>query len=167
MIVIAALALVLLSMLVELRISRRNEGVLLSRGAIQPPDPVYGTMRWAYPGAFVGMAAEGLWRGTPGVRLMIAGAIVLVAAKLLKAWAIHSLRGRWTYRVFVLPDAPLVTGGPYRWLRHPNYLAVVAELTGFAILVGARWSGPFGVLFFGELLRQRIRAEERALGLSR
>jgi methyltransferase len=166
-IAVAALAVVLLSMLVELRISRRNERLLLSRGAVQPPDPVYRTMRWAYPGVFAGMAAEGIWRGAPSARLMIGGAIVFAAAKLLKGWAIYSLRGRWTYRVFVLPGAPLVTGGPYRWLRHPNYLGVVGEIAGFALLAGARWSGPIGVLLFGELLRQRIRAEERALGLSR
>lgn len=167
MITIGALALVLLSMLVELQVSRRHERALRRRGAIQPPDPVYRSMRLAYPGVFVCMAAEGALRGTPGDRLLLTGAAVLVAAKVLKAWAIHSLGERWTYRVFVLPDAPLVTAGPYRWLRHPNYVAVIGELAGFAILAKALWTGPLGILLFGELLRQRIRAEERALGLSR
>jgi methyltransferase len=167
MIVVAALGAMLLLMLGELRISRRNERVLRSRGATAPRDPVYATMRWAYPGAFVCMAAEGLLRGTPNPRLMLAGAVVIVVAKLLKGWAIHSLRERWTYHVFILPDAPLVTSGPYRWIRHPNYLGVAGELVGFAILVGGRWTGPLGVLAFGELLRQRIKAEEQALGLSR
>ena len=167
MIAIGALVAVLLSMLVELQISQRNEQALRSRGAVQPPDPVYGTMRFAYPGVFVGMAIEGALRGTPGARLLATGAVVLVTAKILKAWAIYSLGDRWTYRVFVLPAAPLVTAGPYRWLRHPNYVAVIGELAGFAILVKALWTGPLGLLLFGELLRQRIRAEERALGLSR
>jgi methyltransferase len=58
-----------------------------------------------------------------------------------------------------------VSGGPYRWLRHPNYVAVVAELVAFALAVGAPVSGAGAVLFFGELLRRRIRAEEEALGI--
>jgi isoprenylcysteine carboxyl methyltransferase (ICMT) family protein YpbQ len=51
-------------------------------------------------------------------------------------------------------------------MRHPNYVGVIAELIGFALLVGARVTGPLAVLVFGELLRRRIQAEERALGLS-
>jgi methyltransferase len=164
---VAALAAMLLLMLGELLISRRNERILRGRGATEPPDPVYGSMRWAYPGVFLCMAAEGLLSGTPNPPLVLAGGVVLVAAKLLKVWAIRSLGDRWTYRVFILPDAPLVTRGPYQWMRHPNYVAVVGELVGFAVLVGGRWTGPISVLVFGELLRQRIKAEEQALGLSR
>jgi len=162
-----ALAIVLVLMLVELRISLVNERALLARGASQPPDPVYTTMRIAYPATFVVMAVEGALRASFDTRLVVAGILVLVAGKLLKAWAIRSLGDRWTYRVFVLPGAPLVTGGPYRWIRHPNYVGVIGELVGFALLVGARLAGPLAVLVFGELLRRRIRAEEQALGLSR
>jgi len=69
--------------------------------------------------------------------------------------------------VFVVPGAPLVRSGPYRWMRHPNYIGVIGELVGFALLVEARVTGPVAVLVFSELLRRRIRAEEQALGLSR
>jgi methyltransferase len=138
-----------------------------AQGAVEPPDPAYDSMRWVYPGTFVAMTVESLLMARIDVRLLFTGAIVLVAAKILKAWAIHSLGDRWTYRVFVLRDMPLVTRGPYRWFRHPNYVAVVGELLGFAILAGARWTGPASVLVFGALLRQRIRSEEQALGLSR
>jgi methyltransferase len=161
----AALAIVLLLMLAELWISRGNERVLVELGATQPPDPVYKAMRLVYPGTFVVMAVEGALAASFDNRLILAGVIVLMAGKLLKAWAIRSLGDRWTYRVFVLPGAPLVTGGPYRWLRHPNYVGVIGELVGFALLVGARFTGPLAVLVFGELLRRRIRAEEHALGL--
>jgi len=158
---------VLLLMLVEFWISRRNERVLLELGAIEPPDPVYKAMRIVYPGTFVVMAIEGALTSSFDNRIVIAGVIVTVAGKLLKAWAIRSLGDRWTYRVFVLPGAALVTGGPYRWMRHPNYVGVIGELVGFALLVGARLTGPLAVLVFGELLRRRMRAEEQALGLSR
>ena len=162
-----ALMVVLLVMLLELRISQANERMLLARGAREPRDPVYKTMRVAYPGAFVAMAAEGAVTPSMGSGVVVAGIIVLIAGKLLKAWAIRTLGHRWTYRVFVVPGAPLIESGPYRWMRHPNYVGVVGELVGFAMLVGARMTGPLAVLLFGELLRRRIRAEERALGLSR
>jgi methyltransferase len=167
MIAFAALIVVLVLMLVELRISRGHERTLLELGAAQPPDPVYKSMRVVYPGTFVIMAMEGALRGSVGSRFVIAGVIVLAAGKLLKAWAIRSLGDRWTYRVLVVPGAPLVTRGPYRWMRHPNYVGVIGELVGFALLVQAWLTGPLAVLVFGELLRRRIGAEERALGLSR
>jgi methyltransferase len=120
-------------------------------------------MRWAYPGAFVAMGIEGGWWGAdPGV-LTTAGLAVFVAAKALKFWAIASLGRRWSYGVMVLPGQPLVESGPYRWLRHPNYVAVVGELIGMALLVGARVTGPVATMFFGSLLWRRIAAEERAI----
>ena len=67
------------------------------------------------------------------------------------------------YKVLVLPGVPLVTGGPYQFVRHPNYVGVIGELIGMALITGARVTGPFGVVFFSWLLVRRIRAEERAL----
>lgn len=162
MIAIAALIVMLAVMLIEWRVSTVNERQLETLGAMAAADPVYPVMRIAYPGLFVLMAAEGAIRGGHW-RLAAAGAVVLVAAKVLKVWAVASLGGRWTYRVFVLPGAPLVTGGPYRWVRHPNYIAVIGELIGFALVVTAPVTGAIALLGFGELLRRRIRAEEEAL----
>jgi len=71
---------------------------------------------------------------------------------------------RWTFRVLVLPGSPLVASGPYRWLRHPNYLAVIGELAGVAATVWAPITGVVAGLGFGWLIRRRIRVEEQALG---
>lgn len=163
MIAVGSLVVVLAIMLAELRLSQRNERALLRQGAVAVPDPVYATMRWAYPGAFVAMAVEGLLAGPPARPIILAGAMLFAAAKLLKFWAIASLGQRWTYRVFVLPNAPLVTSGPYRLIRHPNYVGVIGELAGMALLVGARVTGPVGLAFFSLLLWLRIKAEEKAL----
>jgi methyltransferase len=163
---LVALSVAAALMLVELRVSIRNERVLRQHGAVAPPDPAYATMRWAYPGVFVLMAVERLFLGPPDGTFIMAGTVIFAAAKMLKAWAILTLGDRWTYRLFVLPGTPLVSHGPYHWMRHPNYLAVIAELIGFALIVGARATGILAVLFFGELLRRRIRAEEAALGLN-
>jgi methyltransferase len=163
---ILALTVVIAFMLVELKISTGNERRLKSRGAITPPDPVYPVMRLAYPSAFVLMAAEGMVRPPVPVEVLAAGAALFVLTKALKFWAMGSLGELWTYKVYVVPGAPLVTGGPYRLMRHPNYVAVIGELVAMAMLTGARVAGPVGAIGFGLLLWRRIRAEERALGLS-
>lgn len=163
MIAAAALAVVLALMLVELSLSTRHERLLRARGAVESPDPVYATMRWAYPAVFVAMAAEGAWSGPVPASVVLAGVAIFVVGKLIKAWAIVTLGERWTYKVLVLPGVPLVTGGPYQFVRHPNYVGVIGELIGMALITGARVSGPLGVVFFSWLLLRRIRAEEQAL----
>jgi methyltransferase len=162
-IALAALAVVAALMLLELWISTRNERVLLSRGAVASHDPVYGTMRWAYPAVFLAMAVEGVLAGPAPQSLALAGTAVFVVAKLFKFWAIAALGDRWTYKVLVLPGVPLVTSGPYRFIRHPNYVGVVGELIGMALITEARLAGPAGLVFFSWLLSRRIRAEEQAL----
>jgi methyltransferase len=158
-----SLAVMLAIMLLEQRRSLANERALLLRGAVEPADDVYPVMRWTYPAAFVVMAIEGAMFGpSPGLTTAI-GVIVLVAAKALKFWAIGSLGPRWTFRVLVPPDAPLVSHGPYAFLNHPNYVAVVGELIGFAMVVGARVTGPIATMVFGLLLRSRITVENSAL----
>jgi methyltransferase len=163
--VAAVLTVVLLMMLVELRVSQRNEVVYRRHGAKDAGDPVYAVMRFGYPGIFVAMAAEAALVPFALDATSLAGAVLFVAAKLLKVWAIRSLGYRWTYKVLVLPDAPLVATGPYAVVRHPNYVAVIGELVGMALMMHARFTGPLATIFFAELLRRRIAAEERALGL--
>jgi methyltransferase len=65
----------------------------------------------------------------------------------------------------VVPGLPLVTAGPYRWFRHPNYIGVVGELVAMALMTRARVTGPLGTVFFGWLLLRRMAAEERAMEL--
>ena len=95
---------------------------------------------------------------------LLAGLVVFGLSKALKLWAITTLAERWSFRVLVLPGRPLIATGPYRWLRHPNYLAVIGEILGVALIVWAIVTGPLAVIGFGALLRSRIAVEERALG---
>ena len=149
-------------MLVEAAISRRHEIALRGRGAVEPAGDVYRTMRWAYPAAFAAMAIEGAIAGPAPGAATVAGALLMVVSKALKVWAIASLGDRWTFRVLVVPEA-LVVRGPYRWLRHPNYVAVVGELAGMALLVGAWVAGPAATVLFSLLVWRRIRVEGPAL----
>ena len=164
---LALLALVFVPMLVEARRAARNERLQRARGGIEPSGDVYDAMRVAYPAVFLAMIAEGGWRSTHAVStlndrgLAAAGLSLFVLAKALKWWAIISLGRSWTFRVIVVPgDAP-VAGGPYAWLRHPNYVAVVFELAAIALMSGARVSGPVGMLLFGALMLKRIAVEDR------
>lgn len=86
-----------------------------------------------------------------------------LTAQALRYWAVRSLGERWTVKIWVLPGAPLVTGGPYRWLRHPNYVAVVLELIAAPMMFGA-WRTAIVITLLNALaLRVRIREEEAAL----
>jgi len=88
---------------------------------------------------------------------------IVIASQALRWWCIASLGRQWNTRVIVVPGLPLVSRGPYRLLRHPNYLAVVLE--GAALpLVHAAWATAAGfTVLNAALLARRIRVEERAL----
>jgi len=166
MLVIAVALLVFVPMLLEAVRAASNERRQRRRGGIEPPD-VYNIMRVVYPGAFVAMLGEGAVRGTALSGLAAAGLAVFVAAKLMKWSAILALGPCWTFRVIVVPGDTLVARGPYRYLRHPNYVGVVGELIGVAMMMRALVSGPLGLFAFGALLVKRMAVEERALGLTR
>ena len=112
----------------EAILSAFNEKVLRARGAVEPDGDVIHIMRWVYPGAFILMGVEGALTGPAPKTLLMVGLAIFGLAKALKVWAISSLGWRWSYRVLVLPGQPLVSTGPYRFLPHPNYLAVVGEM---------------------------------------
>ncbi len=148
----------------ELVLSLFNEQQLRAKGAIEPPDDVIAIMRWAYPVSFVAMAVEGAMVGPSSSATLLGGLVLFGLAKALKIWAIASLGPRWSYRVLILPGVPLVTSGPYRYVPHPNYLAVVGELVSVALIVAAPITGLLATFGFGLLMRARIRVEDRALG---
>jgi methyltransferase len=159
-------------MLAETRLSVKHERALRARGAIEPRGDVYFAMLMLYPLAFALMYFEGVARAqvfsevkasSAGPAWWLAGILLMVASKTLKYWAIASLGDRWTFRVLVLPGAPLVRTGPYRYVDHPNYIAVVGELVGMALIMSAWITGPIMILAFGVALLMRLRVETRAL----
>jgi methyltransferase len=152
-------------MLAEAARSASNERALRAAGAVEPPGDVYKTMQVVYPVCFAAMILEASMagRGTAFTRLF--GLFVFCSAKALKYWAVHTLGGRWTFRVLVPPGSQRTLAGPYSYARHPNYIAVAGELAGFALLAGSPWTGAASLIAFGALLAARIRVEERALGL--
>jgi methyltransferase len=160
---VLVVAAVLLLMLVELQLSAYNERQLRARGAIEPPDDVYPLMRVAYPGIFVAMGIEAAIRGTWSRDWLLLGLLGFGWAKALKFWAIAHLGVLWTFKVLVVPGTALVTRGPYKYVRHPNYIAVIGEIVAIAVALQAPVSGPLGAVAFGWLLTRRIRVEEQTL----
>ena len=152
-------------MLLEARRSRINERALRAAGAVEPAGDVYAVMQIAYPACFAAMIAEAWFAGAAPPQSLPLGAAVFLAGKGLKYWAIHTLGPRWTFRVLVPPSSSRIMAGPYRFLRHPNYVGVAGELLGFALFAGAPGTGTVALLGFGALMLARIRVEERALGL--
>jgi methyltransferase len=158
---------VYLLMLVELQVAVFNDRALRARGAVEPPDDVYPLMRFAYPAAFLLIGLEALRHAWLYRDVVLLGLLLFGWAKALKFWVIRTLGSRWSFRVMVVPGLPLVASGPYRWIRHPNYVAVLAEIGAIAVALSAPIAGVIAVLGFGWLLRKRIIVEERALGLRR
>lgn len=148
----------------ELVVARRNERWSRARRAIVAGDGHYPAMVALHVGLLAGCPLEVWLGGRPFVPVlgwpMLA---VLVGAQALRWWCIGTLGPRWNTRVIVVPGLPLVARGPYRLLRHPNYVAVVAE--GLALpLVHTAWvtAAAFTVLN-AAVLTVRVRCENQAL----
>ncbi len=164
---LAFLGLVALERGGELLLSRRNARQARAAGAVEAGRGHYPVMVAFHTLFLVSCAAEVLLvpRSFPGaVGWAALGAALL--AQGLRYWAVASLGARWNTRVLVWPGLPPVTSGPYRFLRHPNYLAVVVELVAVPLVYGAWVTAVVFSLGNLVLLTVRIRSEERALGPS-
>jgi methyltransferase len=162
---LALLVLVALERGMELVLSTRNARLALARGAVETGQGHYPVMS-VFHGAFlVACALEVvlLQRPFPGAVGWISLAMVL-AAQALRYWAVAALGWRWNTRIVVVPGAAPVTRGPYRFVRHPNYVAVIAEMLALPLVHGAWLTAIVFSLGNVWLLRVRIRAEEHALG---
>jgi methyltransferase len=149
--------------LVELSISHRNVRWVRSHGGLEHGAGHYPTMVSMHALFFVCTLSE-VWvrHPTPPHWLVVASLLVLLAAGALRVWVLRTLGPRWTTRVFVIPDLPRVTGGPYRYLRHPNYLAVAMELASLPLIGGAWITAVVFTAANGLILRHRVRVEEKA-----
>jgi len=144
--------------------ARRNESRLLSEGAEETAPWVFRLMAPVYSISFPAAVAEHLLMGRrPTLPFAATMVMLFLLAKGLKIWAIFSLGDLWTMRVILPRTLRVVTGGPYRFLRHPNYVAVLAELTALPLAGGAFITAAAAGALFLFLLWARVRTEEAAL----
>ena len=153
------LALVTLQRLGELWLSSRNTRRLLAQGA-----------REHAPGHYLLIVAvhvlwlAALWWLAPGRSAAGFWLALFVAVEIARTWVVVSLGRRWTTRIIVLPDAPLVRSGPYRFVDHPNYVVVAAEIAVLPLVFGLWHVALIFTLLNAVVLVIRIRAENEALG---
>lgn len=149
---------------VELVVSKRNLAWSMQRGGTEFGFGHYPAMVVLHAAFLVACVAEPLLLHRPFIPAlgwpMFA---IVVAAQALRWWCITTLGPQWNTRVIVVPDAPRVVGGPYRWIPHPNYVAVVIE--GVALpLVHSAWVTAIAFTVLNALLlRTRLRVENAAL----
>ena len=156
---IVILGLVTLERIAELWLARSNTQRLLAEGAREHAPGHYPPIVAVHAAWLASLWWLALARPIDGFWLAL-----FVLIEIGRIWVLVSLGKRWTTRIIVLPDAPLVRRGPYRFVNHPNYVVVVAEIAVLPLVFGF-WeiSLLFSVLN-AVLLTLRIRAENRALG---
>jgi len=143
----------------ELLVSRRNTRRLIEQGAREHSSGHYplivavhaswlATLWWLAPQR----AVDGFWLA------------IVVMIELARLWVLTTLGPRWTTRIIVLGDAPLVRRGPYRFVNHPNYWVVIGEIAALPLVFGLWQVALVFTLLNGAVLAIRIRAENRALG---
>ena len=160
----ALLGLLAIERIFELALSRRNARWALSEGAVELCGEHFGYMKLLHVGFFVGCAAEVWFLRRPFIPEL--GFVMLGLAGLaqaLRIWTILSLGKRWNVRVLVVPGMPAVTSGPYRFVRHPNYLAVILEGFAIPLVHTALLTAIIFSVLNAWMLRVRIRCEEDAL----
>jgi len=155
---------VALTRLAELVRARRNRRALTARGGVEVGAGHWPAMVAVHAGLLVTAPLEVWLAGRPLIPALAASMLgVLAVTFAVRYWVITTLGDRWTTRIIVVPGAPRITRGPYRWLRHPNYLAVALEVPALP-LVHTAW---ITALVFGlanlVVLAVRIRCEDRAL----
>ncbi|HKI87273.1 MAG TPA: isoprenylcysteine carboxylmethyltransferase family protein [Thermoanaerobaculia bacterium] len=151
--------------LAELRYAGRNRRRLLAAGALEIGARDYPWMVVLHASFLISCLAE-VWLLSPRVEWRLAAFMgaLLVAAQVLRFWSLRTLGRRWTTRILVLPGEEVVASGPYRWIRHPNYLAVAIEILALPLLLGAWRTAVVFSLANAWVLVRRVRSEERALG---
>jgi methyltransferase len=162
---LAILALLCAQRLVELGISGRNSNRMLAHGGLESGQGHYRTMVAMHGAWLLACAFESIAIPRTISPILSTGALTMAAgAQALRYWAIWTLGERWNTRIIVIPGAMPVTGGPYRFLRHPNYVAVMIEIAAIP-LIRANWYTAVGFSIANAMLMAvRIPAEERAMG---
>lgn len=157
-------ALVGVERLAEMVVAKRNAAWSFERGGIETGRGHWPFMVVLHIGLLVGVLAEVWLLDRPFVPWLGWSMLALViGAQALRWWCIATLGRQWNARVIVVPGAARVTSGPYRWMRHPNYVAVVVEGVALPLLHTAWISALVFTLLNAVVLTARLRAEEQAL----
>ncbi len=153
-----------LGRLVEVRLSARNQRRLAAQGAVKVPEPHFPWMILLHAGVLVSAALEVLLLRRPLIlALALPMGILFVLANALRWWVIATLAQHWNVQVMDSTRLGIVTSGPYRWIRHPNYVAVFVELIALPLIRTAWLTAVWASAANLWVLRRRLALEERIL----
>ncbi|WP_310258192.1 isoprenylcysteine carboxyl methyltransferase family protein [Fictibacillus barbaricus] len=147
----------------EVRIAKRNERVLKAKGAVEAGQDHYFWMVTMHVSFFLFLIGEVLFLNGSPPKWWIIPFVLFLIAQVIRFWALISLGVYWNTKIILLPGANVVAKGPYRFIRHPNYLVVSIELIAIPLIFGAYITAVLFTLLNILMLRVRIAAEEKAL----
>lgn len=149
--------------LLELRLAQRNAELLRKEGGYEVGADHYRTIVLLHFCFFSALLLEFGLRRPPLALWMLGPLAIFLLLQVVRAWCIHSLGKYWNTRIIVIPGMTLVRKGPYRFLKHPNYVVVTLELLFFPLMFGCFATALLFPLLNVLVLRKRIAVEEQAL----
>ncbi len=150
--------------LVEMRVSRRHQKRLAAVGLNRAREPAFGLMVLLHAGVLVGVALEVVIARRPLLPwLALPSLAAFVLANMLRLWVIRTLAEHWNVNVVNSLALGIVTSGPYRWVRHPNYVAVFVELVALPLVHTAYVTALFGAALHLVVLGRRLAVEDGIL----
>jgi methyltransferase len=147
----------------ELILAKRNEQIVKSRGALEFDRDGYRYIVVMHVAFFISLVLENFLLQRELNRFWVLFLPIFLAAQILRYWAISSLGVYWNTKVLVVPGSELTTKGPYRYLKHPNYVAVVVEIAVIPLIFSCYFTSILFSIMNLILVRRRIGIEESAL----
>jgi methyltransferase len=161
---LALLVVVGLGRFVELRISLTNQKNMVARGAAKVSEPHFQWMVIVHTAVLIGAGLEVIFLHRPLIpALAIPMTILFLLANALRWWVIRTLRSHWNVQIMNSAPLGVVSTGPYRWVRHPNYAAVFVELIALPLIYTAWISALLAAIGNGLVLHSRLAVEDRML----
>ena len=150
--------------LAEIGISRRNQARLAAQGARKIPEPHFRWMVLLHAGVLAGAALEVILLRRPFLpALAVPMGILFLLASLIRWWVIRTMKGHWNVQVMQSVQLGVVTSGPFRFIRHPNYAAVFTELVALPLIHTAWLTALVGAAGHVWVLSRRLAVEEPVL----
>ena len=147
----------------ELLLARRNENFVRAKGAIEYDVKGYKVIVLMHIAFFISLISEYIFFGKSLSHYWILLLIIFLLAQILRYWAISTLGYYWNTKILVTPNTHPINQGPYKYIRHPNYLTVIVEITVVPLIFSCYFTAVFFSVLNLIVLRRRIRIEEQAL----
>jgi methyltransferase len=156
-------SLVVAQRLIELILAKKHERVMKEAGGHEEGAEHYKWVVTLHIGFFISLFVEVLVKGNEQLAFSLPPLVLFLLAQILRIWTIASLGSHWNTKIIVMPGADLVRKGPYKWIKHPNYLIVAVEIVVFPLIFHAIFTAVLFTLLNAAMMFVRIPAEEAAL----